>query len=117
MRRFLVILLLLILPVQVTLAAVDLCCGYTKGSMHKPCDDEPAEQSRATPVKAHVASQSSIDVHCALCFLGSVGFMSAPSVRKMPTLVDRSAVPPGAGVLFVSHVFPRPERPQWPHAV
>lgn len=115
MRRFLIILLLLILPCQVTLAAVDLCCGFDRTTRHQPCSVEAQEKLDLS--KPHSSVNSPIDAHCALCFLGSICIMSAPAVRKLPQQLEDSAAVASARIQFASHASPRPERPQWPPAV
>lgn len=119
MRRFLIILLLLILPCQVTLAAVDLCCGFDRTTRHQPCSVEAQEQLdlRLDLSKQHSSVNSPIDAHCALCFLGSICIMSAPAVRKLPQQLEDSAAVASARIQFASHASPRPERPQWQPAV
>lgn len=119
MRRFLIILLLLILPCQVTLAAVDLCCGFDRTTRHQPCAVEAQEQSelRLDPSKQHSSVNSPVDAHCALCFLGSICIMSAPAVRKPVQPPEDSAAVASARIHFASHASPRPERPQWQPAV
>jgi hypothetical protein len=115
MRRFLIILLLLILPCQVTLAAVDLCCGFDRTTRHQPCAVEAQEKLDLS--KPHSSVNSPIDAHCALCFLGSISIMSAPAVRKLPQQLEHSAAVASARIQFASHAAPRPERPQWQPAV
>ncbi len=115
MRRFLIILLLLILPCQVTLAAVDLCCGFDRATRHQPCTVEAQEQLDLS--KPHSSVNSPIDAHCAMCFLGSICIMSAPAVRKLPQQLEDSAAVASARIHFASHASPRPERPQWQPAV
>lgn len=109
MSRFVLILLLLIFPFQVTLAAADLCCGYGTEARHAPC----AVAERSGEARDPVHAVSKIDVHCAMCVFASTAYLPSHSVAPARQRVDSSAAKPAAPLHFASYLAPRPERPQW----
>jgi hypothetical protein len=113
MRRLLIIVLLLIFPFQVTLAAVDACCGYSTQARHGECAAEAKPGRAADPV--HTLSK--VDVHCGMCVLGSVSYLPLPTVLPVKPLVDRSTAAAAGPIHFASYLAPRPDRPQWPRPV
>lgn len=109
MSRFLIIILLLILPLQATLAAADLCCGYGTEARHEQCVAVELSGVANDPVHAG----SNIDVHCASCVLAATGYLPGHSAVPAWNPVDRTAVTPFELLPFASYFAPRPERPQW----
>lgn len=109
MRRILIMLLLLIFPFQVTLAAADACCRYDKIVRHGECN----EQAQTSKLADTSHGLSKIDVHCVLCVLGAAGYLPTQTSTPLRHSVDRSAAPPASVVRFASYLEPRPERPQW----
>lgn len=110
MSRFVLILLLLIFPFQVTLAAADLCCGYGSETRHVPC--ELAERSGQARDPVHAVSN--IDVHCALCVFASAAYLPSHIAAPRQPALEGGDARPTAPHHFASHAAPRPERPQWP---
>ena len=109
MRRWILIMLLLIYPFQVALAMADRCCLTTpQGVTHHAME----AQSVADSGDDH---GSASDPHCAACvFVHTISFQ--PTIAMIPAVHD--AVPTFAGTLpaLPSHSPGRPERPQWPPA-
>ena len=113
MRRWILIMLLLIYPFQVALAMADRCCLTTpQGVTHHASATQPAAQSPAVATDDH---GSASDPHCAACVF--VHTISVPSaIAVLPALHDAGPAFPLASHWLASHSPGRPERPQWPPA-
>lgn len=107
MRRLLLILLLALLPLQASWAAV---CGY--------CPDECVVE--ADGVAAAVQEQSDTpsfetEDDCQCCQLGGVGITASLAVSNFVTPPANIDASPG-GTLLSSVRPARPERPKWTRA-
>ncbi|HEX8603362.1 MAG TPA: hypothetical protein VF774_12005 [Pseudoduganella sp.] len=108
MRRWILIMLLLIYPFQVALAMADRCClttpqgvtHHVAGSQAQPAFDAGGDHGGAS------------DPHCAACvFVHTISF--PPAVAVIPALHDTVPVSVHASPALTSHSPGRPERPQW----
>ncbi|QBE63804.1 hypothetical protein [Pseudoduganella lutea] len=114
MRRWILIMLLLIYPFQVALAMADRCCLTTpQGVTH--------HAQAAQPVAAQLVADSgddhggASDPHCAACvFVHTISF--PPAIAAIPALHDTAAAFAVLVSALPSHSPGRPERPQWPPA-
>lgn len=107
MRRLLLILLLALLPVQASWAAV---CGYCPDE----CVIESSTGTATTQDQADIPSFED-DGDCQCCQLGGVGITASLAVSGFvaPPSNSESA----QGTHFLSSVRPaRPERPKWTRA-
>ena len=106
MRRWIVILLLLIYPFQLALALGDRCCLTTPaGVTHHGVDT-------AKPVFTAGDNASAADPHCSACVFGQIlsipqGFTVIPPLYQ-PGVAPALPFPP-----LQSLPAGRPERPQW----
>ncbi len=109
MRRWILIMLLLIYPFQVALAMADRCCMTTpQGVTHHAVEAQPV-------FDAGDEHGGASDPHCAACvFVHTISFPSAIAV--IPALHDTVPAHAPAGPASTSHSPGRPERPQWPPA-
>jgi hypothetical protein len=115
MRRWLLIILLLVYPVQATLAMADQCCVTTPaGVSHHGA--QGTLDSAAAALIADDASSPLADPHCPACVFGHLsGVPAQPLV--LPAAAHQPAALASANSFFTSLPAPRPERPQWPAAV
>ena len=116
MRRWVLIILLLVYPFQVALAVADRCCVTTPAGLthHLAAgvDGGPAVQ----PVFVAEDGNSLLaDPHCAACSLGhSVGLPSDASA--LPGAAHQSIAAAAAFPFLAPPPVARPERPKWPAA-
>lgn len=110
MRRWILIMLLLIYPFQLALAMADRCCLTTpQGVTHHASAAQPMVQAEATAPDDH---GSASDPHCAACvFVHTISF--PPSITMLPAVHDTVPASSPASPLLASHSPGRPERPQW----
>jgi hypothetical protein len=116
MRRWLLIILLLVYPFQATLAMADQCCVTTPaGVTHHSADGTPDDGALVASLIADDASSPLADPHCPACVFGHLsGVPAQPLV--LPAAVHEPAAVASAISFFTSLPAPRPERPQWPAA-
>jgi hypothetical protein len=116
MRRWLLIILLLVYPFQATLAMADQCCVTTPaGVTHHSADGEPENAAAVASLIADDASSPLADPHCPACVFGHLsGVPAQPLV--LPAAAHQPAAVASATPFFTSLPAPRPERPQWPAA-
>lgn len=116
MRRFLIIFLLFILPLQVSWAAVGSYCKHETGAAakhfghhehkHHPQKSEPTKDS----------SGRALDKDCAVCHLGAAGMITTSTVNASTNLQVAERI--ATEVRFFKPLSPdRPERPKWVRAV
>ena len=116
MRRWVLIILLLVYPFQVTLAMVDGCCVTTSaGVTHHSAGADGSAPAFEPVFLADDAASALADPHCAACVFGQI-----------PGLPLHAAAMPAAGhhlpaiafsIPFLTSVpRSRPERPNWPAA-
>ena len=114
MRRWVLIILLLVYPFQVALAMADRCCVTTPAGLthHVAADGQGA--AALQPVFVADDGYSLLaDPHCAACSLGhSVGLPSVASA--LPGAAHQSSVAAAALPFLAPPPVARPERPKWP---
>lgn len=110
MRRWILIMLLLIYPFQAALAMADRCCLTTpQGVTHHAAATQPAAQPLAAAADDH---GSASDPHCAACvFVHTISF--PPSITLFPAMHDSVPAFSDTSHRLASHSPGRPERPQW----
>lgn len=115
MRRWVLIILLFVYPLQVALAMADRCCVTTPaGVTHHAAE---AEAGSGVPVAqpAFVADDGNAlaDPHCPACMLGHIIYLPSGAATVPGQRHDSTAI---AAILpFVSSPpAGRPERPKWP---
>ncbi len=115
MRKWLAILLLVLVPLQFSWAAVNAYCQHESGPTashagHHTHEHQPQAQSDET--EGGTSAMMSADADCVTCHAGCV-LWTMPShhdpVRILASLT--SSADPGA--MLVSPPTARPERPQW----
>jgi hypothetical protein len=116
MRRWFLILVLLVYPFQATLAMADQCCVRTPaGVSHHSADGASANAEALASLIADDASSPLADSHCPACVFGHLsGVPAQPLV--LPAAAHQPAAVASAISFFTSLPAPRPERPQWPAA-
>lgn len=116
MRRWLLIMLLLIYPFQVSLAMADQCCVMTSiGITHHGTAQEQGAPTAEPVFLDDDADAALADPHCPACVFAQVSAVSlhvnAPPAVARHTAAITSPIP------FLSSVpASRPERPNWPAA-
>ena len=115
MRRWILIMLLLVYPFQVALAVADRCCVTTPAGL---THHVAAGKDGFTAQPAFVVDDGAAllaDPHCAACTLGhSVGLPSeAPA---FPGAAPRSGTAAAVSTILAPPPPARPERPKWPVA-
>jgi len=119
MRRWVLILLLLVYPFQVALAMADKCCVTTAaGVTHHVALQDDGGSAAAVPEPVFLADDdgpSMADPHCPACMFGHI--LTLPSDAIVIPAERHHAL----AVAFIP-AFPnsppaaRPERPKWPAA-
>ncbi|QGZ38029.1 hypothetical protein IP92_05784 [Pseudoduganella flava] len=107
MRRWLLILLLLIYPFQVSLALADGCCLATAaGVTHHAADSNQSAQPQDD------GYTGAADPHCAACTFGHAAALPQ-LIAPMPMPHTHTLSPVLPSYLPASHLPGRPDRPQW----
>lgn len=107
MRRLLIILLLTLLPLQASWAAVCVYCA-------DQCISESAPSAAAEKTADEAAAQDDDD-GCSRCQLGSAGIAASPAAARFFLPPHKLGGFDGSTVLDSSHPD-RPERPNWTRA-
>ena len=113
MRRWVLIILLLVYPLQAALAMADQCCVTTPaGVTHHATEQGGAAALEAAYVADDVNSPLA-DPHCPACMLWHIIYLPSVATAMPGQRHDSTAI---AAVLpFVSSPpAARPERPKWP---
>ncbi|AXA90812.1 hypothetical protein [Massilia sp. YMA4] len=111
MRRWLLILLMLIYPFQVTLAMADGCCLATPaGITHHADDDGGASVQPVLSVDDGAGAAG--DPHCPACVFAHSSCIPHQTTLY-PSAPERLATAPLADLSPASLLAGRPERPQW----
>lgn len=111
MRRWLLILLMLIYPFQVTLAMADGCCLATPAGITHHADDE-GSASIQPMLSVDDGAGAGGDPHCPACVFGHSSCIPH-GCALLPPAPDRLASTPGMVPSPASHLAGRPDRPQW----
>ena len=116
MRRWFLIILLLVYPFQATLAMADGCCVATPGGVTHHSAGGEAGALAAEPVfLLDDAAPALADPHCAACMFGQLS--GVPSyAAAMPAAAGHAPAIAFAIPLLASVPKSRPERPNWPAA-
>ena len=111
MRRWLLIILLLVYPFQVTLAMADQCCVTTPSgvSHHDATLDDASE---VAVMLADDAGSPLADPHCPACVFGHLA-VAPPRVLVLPDGGHHAALLSAVSPFFTSLPATRPERPKW----
>lgn len=116
MRRWVLILLLLVYPFQVALAMADKCCVRTAaGVTHHVAAQDGAAAAPEPVFLADDDGPSMADPHCPACMFGHI--LTLPSdITVIPA--QRHQAKAVAAVVSFRDSLPaaRPERPKWPAA-
>jgi hypothetical protein len=114
MRRWVVIILLLVYPLQVALAAADRCCVTTPaGLTHHSLGQAGA--IAAEPMFVADDNPALADPHCAACVFGHVLYLPSDFIVLVAERHHASAIafqPP----FLTAPPVARLERPKWPAA-
>lgn len=114
MRRWLIIILLLVYPFQVTLAMVDGCCVATSAGITHHSADQGGSAFAAEPVfLADDADSTLADPHCPACVFGQISGVPLHAAATPAVHHRVSAVHTPIRTL-TSVPARRPERPKWP---
>ena len=116
MRRWLLIMLLLIYPFQVSLAMADQCCVMTSSGITHHSTAQGKGAPAAEPVFLDDDADAALaDPHCPACVFGQVSAVS--SHFNVSPAVARHTAAITSSIPFLSSVpGSRPERPNWPAA-
>lgn len=116
MRRLCLILMLLVLPLQVSWAAVSSYCKHESGTASQHFGHHNHQHKTKAAEKAPADASIQIDTDCAFCFGSAFGlitllvtYASANVPKVEPVFADTN---------FLASIRPdRPERPKWMRAV
>jgi hypothetical protein len=119
MRRWLAILLLVVLPTQMSWAVVAAYCAHETGAAadHVGHHDHAAHAHASSPLNASDASSNDVDTasgadaDCGHCHGQCTGMMWSeenPALKRPP-----SAPGPAVEIPCTAHTSAQPERPQW----
>jgi len=114
MRRWVLIMLLVIYPLQVALAMADQCCVTTpSGVTHHVAEGEPGASTLAPAFVADDGVSPLADPHCPACMLGHIIYLP-PGDTAVPGQRHESTPVAGVSPFLSSPPAARPERPKWP---
>jgi hypothetical protein len=116
MRRWVLIIMLLVYPFQVALAMADKCCVTTPAGVTHHSAEQGAGATSAEPVFLADDENSALaDPHCPACTFGHSFYLPSDPVvmpaERHPTL-NIAFIPPS----LTSPPVARLERPKWPAA-
>lgn len=114
MRRWVLIILLLVYPLQVALAMADQCCVTTPAGVTHHAAEAGAGADALQPLFVADDGDSPLaDPHCPACMLGHIIYLPSDAAAMPGQRHESTAI---AAVLpFVtSPPAARPERPKWP---
>jgi hypothetical protein len=123
MRRWLLVLLLVLLPLQFSWAAVAIYCGHETGVAadhvghhnHAPHDHGGKAAGPGGEGKTDGSSTNASSFDCGHCHSYSVSMVHVPSLIE-PLPLD--GAPSGRGdTSWAEHVPAQPERPKWDRLV
>lgn len=115
MRRFLIICLLLVLPFQVTWAAVASYCTHETGAAAKHFGHHEHEHHAQKSEPAKDGAKLAIDKDCMVCHLGAAGMITV-SLADAATSLQTGERVIGDARFFKALPSDRPERPKWVRA-
>jgi hypothetical protein len=116
MRRWVLIILLLVYPFQVALAMVDGCCVTTPaGVAHHSAGQEGGSLTVAPTFVADDGDSALADPHCPACVFGHVFYLPSNAI-VMPAQRHQASAIAFAIPFQTSPQAVRPERPKWPAA-
>jgi hypothetical protein len=116
MRRWVLIIMLLVYPFQVALAMADQCCVTTPaGLSHHATAQGGSLETAQSVVLDDDAAPGRADPHCPACVFGQIA--SVPTKPGLPSAV----APHGVAITSITPFLTcvpriRPERPNWPAA-
>ena len=114
MRRWVLIILLLVYPLQVALAMADQCCVTTpSGVTHHVAQQGAGVPALAPAFVSGDGDALLADPHCAACMLGHIIYLP-PGDTAVPGQRHESTPVAGVFPFLSSPPASRPERPKWP---
>ena len=116
MRRWFLIIMLLVYPFQVALAVADQCCVATSTGMTHHLAGQTGDTGTAQPVFLDDDVQSSrADPHCPACVFGQIASLPM-TVAVVPAVAPHGTAVASVTPFLTSVPRIRPERPNWPAA-
>lgn len=113
MRRWVLIILLFVYPLQVALAMADQCCVTTpNGVTHHVAEQGPGAPVLAPVFLADDGNAALADPHCPACMLGHIIYLPS-AAAAMPGQRHESTAIAAASPFASSPPAARPERPKW----
>ncbi len=117
MKKFFLLLLLLVLPLQMSWAAASAYCLHEEGKaarhlghhshQHQASADDEAQPDAGKDIKAKGQPHSD----CHVCH--GIGHAWLPPSASMPVFDSASMAVDSSSVLYVSHIPDGPKRPDW----
>lgn len=116
MRRWVLIIMLLVYPFQLALAMADQCCVSTPTGVTHHSAGQDNSPAAAEPVFLDDDARSTqIDPHCPACVFGQIS--GVPSgVAPLSAVAHQAAAISSLTPVLTSVPRSRPERPNWPAA-
>jgi hypothetical protein len=115
-KRLLLILMLLFIPLQATWSAASAYCGHEQGAKAQHLGHHEHDHHQAQPDDdSDEAPLTQLDPDCAYCHIGSFAIFTSIGVMAP----DDAATVTGSGQIYrlQSSLPERPERPKWEPAV
>lgn len=115
MRRFVIIFMLLLLPVQITWAGISVYCKHESGAAAQHFGHHEHDHQANQPEPAKDPSTLTVDNDCVACHMASAGILPVAfsSMSSEPLQAERL----GRHISLLPCLLPdRPERPQWVRA-
>ncbi len=116
MRRLCLILMLLVLPLQVSWAAVSSYCKHESGTAAQHFGHHYHQHKIKAADKTSADAPIQVDMDCTFCFASAFGMITVQSTTASADVPQ--AAPAFAKTVFLASIRPdRPERPKWMRAV
>lgn len=116
MRRWILIIMLLVYPCQVALAVADQCCLATPaGLTHHVTEQGSSLEAAESVFLDDDAAPGRADPHCPACVFGQIAGLPL-TVAAIPAVVPHGVSISSVSPFLSSVPRIRPERPNWPTA-
>ena len=114
MKRLLIILMLIVVPLQLSWAAAAAYCEHeSKPKTVHFGHHEHQHIASAEEIKSDASkSAATVDGDCTSCHLGSIAILTLPSPDMILDIVSAPSITAGTPLLASSRLS-RPERPKW----
>ncbi|MET3133552.1 cytochrome c553 [Oxalobacteraceae bacterium GrIS 1.11] len=115
MKKFFLILLMIVLPLQMSWAAASAYCQHEEGQSARHLGHHSHQHQAKAEAKAEQppAKQAGGQVHSDCHFCHAMGVAALPAISGLATLSPGSLAIAAAPSFYSSHIPDGPKRPNW----